>query len=267
MNKTKVLFILQQMEPYLPENLMSKKGKELPQNIQQKGKEIRIFMPRYGFIKERRYQLHEVIRLSGMNIIVNDTDHSLIIKVASIPQARMQVYFIDNEEFFHRKATFYDEEGNFYEDNDERAIFYSKSVLETIKKLRWSPDIVYIQGWLAALVPIYIRKLYTEDPIFSNTKIITALFNDGFTETLKQKMKKKAKYEGITDRDLSLINTPNYVNLMKLALKYSNGAVLEENNINPEITDYIKKLKIPVLEATNENYIDEHNQFYDKLLS
>ena len=163
----KVLFITQEITPYVPESEMSLVGRNLPQAIQEKGREIRTFMPKWGNINERRNQLHEVIRLSGMNLIIDDTDHPLIIKVASIQSARMQVYFIDNEDYFQRKHTISDEEGNFFPDNDERSIFFARGVFETVRKLRWAPDLIYCQGWFTALVPLYLKKEYHDDPVFS----------------------------------------------------------------------------------------------------
>ena len=176
MAKKRVLFISSEIMPYLPESEMSHIGRYLPQGIQEKGKEIRTFMPRFGCINERRNQLHEVIRLSGMNLIINDTDHPLIIKVASIQAARMQVYFIDNEDYFQRKHVITDEKGSFFEDNDERAIFFARGVFETVKKLRWAPDLIYCQGWFTALVPIFLKKEYAEDPIFERIPVGWGLF-------------------------------------------------------------------------------------------
>lgn len=172
MAKKRVLFISSEIMPYLPESEMSHIGRYLPQGIQEKGKEIRTFMPRFGCINERRNQLHEVIRLSGMNLIINDTDHPLIIKVASIQSARMQVYFIDNEDYFQRKHIITDEKGQFFEDNDERAIFFARGVFETVKKLRWAPDLIYCQGWFTSLVPLYLKKEYADDPIFAHSKVV-----------------------------------------------------------------------------------------------
>ncbi len=160
MEKIKVLFVSQQIEPYIEDGHMSNVSRNLPQRIQERGKEIRTFMPRFGCINERRYQLHEVIRLSGMNLIINDSDHPLIIKVASIQAARMQVYFIDNEEFFKRKTVFEDERGKFYKDNDERMIFFCRGVIETVKKLGWAPDLVHCHGWMTSLMPYYLKNVF-----------------------------------------------------------------------------------------------------------
>src|SRR6056297_492631 len=184
MEKTKVLFVSQEITPYLPETEMSVTSRNLSQGVQERGKEIRTFMPRYGCINERRNQLHEVIRLSGMNLIIDDTDHPLIIKVASIQAARMQVYFIDNEDYFQRKATVKDEDGKFFEDNDERIIFFARGVLETVRKLRWSPDIVHCHGWFTSLIPLYLKKSYSDDPLFADSKVIYSLYKDEFDKAL-----------------------------------------------------------------------------------
>jgi starch synthase len=184
MEKTKVLFVTQEITPYLKDSHMGMIGRYLPQGIQEKGREIRTFMPRYGNINERRNQLHEVIRLSGMNLIINDADHPLIIKVASIQQARMQIYFIDNEDYFQRKHTFYDKNNKFFPDNDERVIFYSRGVIETVKKLGWGPDIIHCHGWMTSLVPLYIKKAFYENPLFTDTKVIISLYDDDFTDIM-----------------------------------------------------------------------------------
>src|SRR6056297_363396 len=205
MENTKVLYISQEITPYLPETEMSVISRHLPQGIQEKGWEIRTFMPRFGNINERRNQLHEVIRLSGMNLIIDDTDHPLIIKVASIQAARMQVYFIDNEDYFHRKNTVKNTKGNFHEDNDERMIFFARGVLETVRKLRWSPDIVHCHGWFTSLVPLYLKKAYNEDPLFANSKVIYSIYNDEFGKPLRKEFKDKLKIEGITNKEIKKI--------------------------------------------------------------
>ena len=174
----KVLFINQEIAPYVPETGLSEKGRDLPHKIQEAGYEIRTFMPKWGNINERRGQLHEVIRLSGMNLIIDDTDHPLIIKVASIPQTRLQVYFIDNDDYFMKRQMALDENGDEYTDNGERAIFFARGVLETVKKLRWEPDIIHCQGWMGAIVPLFVKQAYQDEPTFANTKIVTSLFDD-----------------------------------------------------------------------------------------
>lgn len=226
MSNAKILYVTSQVTPYLPESEISTVCRYLPQAMQEMGSEIRLFMPRYGCINERRNQLHEVIRLSGMNLIIDDTDHQLIIKVASIPAARVQVYFIDNEDFFQRKAIVDDVDGGLFEDNDERAIFFARGVLETVKKLRWSPNIVHCHGWLSAVAPLYLRKVFKDDPIFSKVKIVVSLYDDGFEGELNSKMRDKIKQEGIKASELALLERPSYENLMKFALGYADGVVV-----------------------------------------
>lgn len=249
MSNAKILYISSQVTPYLPENNISLISRYLPQAMQEMGSEIRLFMPKYGCINERRNQLHEVIRLSGMNLIIDDTDHQLIIKVASIPAARVQVYFIDNEDFFQRKAVVADECGVLFGDNDERAIFFARGVLETVKKLRWSPNVVHCHGWLSAVAPLYLRKVFKDDPIFSKVKIVISLYNDGFQGMMNEKVKEKIKQEGIKASGLSFLDEPTYVNLMKFALTYADGVVFAEQGVDAELVEFVAQRGIPVLDA------------------
>ncbi len=267
MEKTKVLFISQEITPYLPETQMSKIGRYLPQGIQERGKEIRTFMPRFGCINERRNQLHEVIRLSGMNLIIDDTDHPLIIKVASIQAARMQVYFIDNEDYFQRKSTLVDKEGNEHEDNDERAIFFARGVLETTKKLRWTPDVIHCHGWFTGLVPLYIKKAMNEDPHFANSKLVYSVYNDDFKQTFPESFPEKLKLEGIEDSDLEGLSPFDFKNLSKLAINYSDGVIMGHPEANNDIIEYAKASGKPFLDFHDEEtYLDAYNEFYDKVL-
>lgn len=267
MEKTKVLFIEQEITPYLKESHMGNIGRYLPQGIQEKGKEIRTFMPRFGNINERRNQLHEVIRLSGMNLIIDDTDHPLIIKVASIQAARMQIYFIDNEEYFQRKTLFHDKEGNFFEDNDERAVFFSRGVLETVKKLGWPPGIVHCHGWMASLVPLFIKKAFKDNPLFTDTKVVTSIYDDGFDENLGKSMSNKIKLEGITNKDLKHYKVPGYSDLIKSAVDYSDAIIKGSENINEEVENYALESKKPFLTyQSDDNYVDAINDFYDSVL-
>ena len=195
MEAKKILFITQEIIPYVEESEVSIYGKKLPVAAQENGMEVRIFMPKWGHVNERRNQLHEVIRLSGMNLIINDTDHPLIIKVASMQASRMQVYFIDNEDYFMKRLMAYDKDGNEYPDNGERAVFYARGVLETVKKLRWCPDVIVCQGWMGALVPFYIKTLYKEAPSFRDSKVmylshsyeLKASIGSGFINSLYHK--------------------------------------------------------------------------------
>lgn len=268
MESKRVLFVSQEIMPYLGETKLSKISRDLPQGIQERGKEIRTFMPRYGSINERRNQLHEVIRLSGMNLIIDDTDHPLIIKVASIQSARMQVYFIDNEDYFQRKHTVADAAGNEYEDNDERAIFFARGVIETVKKLRWSPDIVHCHGWLTSLVPVYLRKLYSDDPVFHKFKTVYSVYNNGFKVPLKSTLADKLAADGIDKGSLKTIKgKTDFVSITKLAAEYSDGIIIATDGVDGEIEKFLKGFGKPLLEYQGEdNYIDSYNNFYDLLL-
>jgi len=267
MDNKKVLFVSQEITPYLNESEISRVSRFLPQGIQERGKEIRTFMPRYGVINERRNQLHEVIRLSGMNLIIDDTDHPLIIKVASIQAARMQVYFIDNEDYFNRKHVIKDAKGVEFADNDERSIFFSRGVIETVKKLRWSPDIVHVHGWLSALIPIYLRKLYYDDPMFADLKIVYSIYNNGFTKPFRDTFSTKLMADGIEKADIMHVEKPDFVNLSKLAIDYADGIILGSKEIDSDVEKYLNSLDKPVLGYQGEeDYVDAYNEFYDNLL-
>jgi starch synthase len=268
MESKKVLFISQEITPYLAETKLSKIGRYLPQGIQERGKEIRTFMPRYGCINERRNQLHEVIRLSGMNLIIDDTDHPLIIKVASIQSARMQVYFIDNDDYFQRKHIVSDSSGNEFDDNDERALFFARGVIETVKKLRWSPDIVHCHGWMTALVPVYLRNIYSDDPLFHDFKIVYSVYNNDFKNPFRSTFADKLRYDGIDGDNLKLVKKPDFVNVSKLAIKNSDGVIIGSEKINTDLVKFIETSGKPMLDFKDESeYVDAYNEFYDKLLS
>lgn len=269
MNVKRVLFITQEIFPYLPESPLANNSRYLPQAIQEKGKEIRTFMPKFGSINERRNQLHEVIRLSGMNLIIDDTDHPLIIKVASIQSARMQIYFIDNDDFFSRKHTVVDDEGVEFEDNDERSIFYVRGVLETIKKLRWIPDVIHCHGWMTALTPLYIKTAFADDPCFKDTKVVYSLYNDEFEKPFSDKFSSKLKLEGIADKSVKDIadGDVDYLKLSDFAMKYADGVIQCEEQINPTLLELVEKNKIKFLpfQGALEESVDAINEFYDTL--
>lgn len=267
MEKKKVLFISQEITPYLPDSEIADIGRFLPQGIQERGKEIRTFMPRFGNVNERRNQLHEVIRLSGMNLIINDNDHPLIIKVASIQAARMQVYFIDNEDYFQRKYSLTDENCVPFDDNDERAIFFARGVLETVIKLRWSPDIIHCHGWFTGMVPLFVKKTYKDNPLFANTRVIYSVYNDGFEQPLNNEMARKIAEDGIDLSDISVIQEPSFENYTKLALAYSDAAIKGSEVINDHIEQHIKASGIQYLDyQPKESYIDSYFDFYNKIL-
>ncbi|MFT4524934.1 MAG: starch synthase [Bacteroidia bacterium] len=266
--KERVLFVSQNITPYLPESPMGLVGRHLPQGIQERGREIRTFMPRFGCINERRNQLHEVIRLSGMNLIIDDNDHPLIIKVASIQAARMQVYFIDNEEYFKRKFVFDDADGTFYADNDERAIFFCRGVIETVKKLGWAPDIIHCHGWMTAILPFYIRTAYKDDPIFENAKIITSVYDDAYQGELNTAMADKIVFGDLEKEEAAIFGQTGHTSLVKAQIKYSDALVKGSPELASDIDELINSSELPVLDyAGEEDYMDVFSGFYDEILS
>lgn len=270
MSAKKVLFITQEITPYVPESELSLIGQNLPQAIQEKGREIRTFMPKWGIVNERRNQLHEVIRLSGMNLIIDDTDHPLIIKVASVQAARRQVYFIDNGDYFQHRLMTTDEDGNDYEDNGERAIFYARGVLETVKKLRWCPDVIHCHGWMSAMVPLYIKKAYNDEPSFRDSKVVFSVYGDGFKSNLADNFHEQLLLRDITPEDASMMNKPvNYNELCKLAMSYSDGIIQNSENVDAELLEYAKNLNIPFVEYQQsfDDYADACNTLYDQVLA
>ncbi len=268
MKAKKVLFITQEITPYVPKSPLSVAGRELPQYIQEQGREIRTFMPKWGNINERRNQLHEVIRLSGMNLIIDDTDHPLIIKVASIQAARMQVYFIDNDDYFLHRQMVADENGNEYDDNDERAIFYARGVLETVKKLRWCPDIIHCHSWMSAFAAMYIKKAYNDEPSFRDSKIIYSTYGNDFQHPIAAGLGARAMLKGLEQKELDTLNgVKSCLDLEKMAIAYSDGLVMNSENGNPELAEYARNLSIPVLDYQSDEaaFKEACNNFYDEV--
>lgn len=254
--------------PFLPENENSRLGRLLPAYTQEYGRDIRVFVPRFSDINERKNQLHEVIRLSGMNLIVNNCDHQLIIKVGSIPAARMQIYFIDNEEYFTKKGYIYDENGSFYTDNDERVLFFGRGTLEAVRKLAWQPHLIHFTGWFTCMIPFYLRRINKENAFFSGTKTVLSLTNDAFTGAFGEDMERKLKTDGATAKDLRMFQNLDYKNLMKAAIMYAHGIVIASPDCDPELVQFARENKRNVL-AYNENqqeFFAQINKFYDSII-
>ncbi len=263
MKENKILYVSSEVVPYLEENEISSASYDIPKMINDIGGQIRIFMPRYGNINERRHQLHEVIRLSGMNLVINDVDMPLVIKVASIPKERIQVYFIDNDEYFKRKAIYEDEEGNLFEDNDERAIFFAKGVVETIKKLNWIPDIIHVHGWLSSLLPLYMKHYYANDKLFEDTKIVTSVYQQAFDGTLSIELKEKLLFDKIPVDIVASLDCPNCENVMKSAIENSDAVVIASEDISPTLTEFIESSGKPFLPfVPKESFAKAYTDFY-----
>ena len=268
MASNRILYVCQEVAPYVPDTEGALLCRKLSQAMQERGNEIRTFMPRYGCINERRHQLHEVIRLSGMNLIIDDNDHQLIIKVASIPSARVQIYFIDNDDYFARKAILRDADESYFEDNDERAIFFARGVLETVKKLRWTPTVVHCHDWFSGIVPIYLKKVFADDPIFRDVKVVVSLYGDGFSGELDPGFGAKIAGEGVKDKNLAILDTPSYENLCRFVMEYADGVVAASPDVDPKVLDMARASGKPMLEYQSpeaEDFFDNYNRFYEAI--
>lgn len=257
MKDKRILYVSSEVVPYLPETKLSSTAFNVAKYAHSKGVQTRIFMPRFGVINERRHQLHEVIRLSGMNLIINDMDMPLIIKVASIPKERMQVYFIDNDEYFKRKAVYTDEDDNLFSDNDERMIFFAKGVVETVKKLNWAPDVIHIHGWMASLLPLYLREFYKEEPLFTESKIVTSLYGNEFEGELDKELANKIRFDKVDTQKAAVIETPSHSNILKSAIQNSDAIIRVEESYSDDIEQFISSSGVKVLNHQPEDLLTE----------
>ena len=269
MKDKRILYVSSEVVPYLPETEIASTAFNVAKKAHSKGVQTRIFMPRFGVINERRHQLHEVIRLSGMNLIINDMDMPLIIKVASIPKERMQVYFIDNDEYFKNRLLDSDKKKKLYDDNDERAIFFAKGVVETIKKLNWTPDIIHVHGWIASLMPLYLKQYYKDEPLFSKSKVVTSIYDNEIIGNLSSGIINKIKFDEVESETLNVLKNPTYENLYKLSIMNSDGVVFASENIKKSYLDVAANSKIPVLKCGfKDGFEKEYMNFYnDKILN
>jgi starch synthase len=269
MPKKKVLIITQEMNPYTAISEISEIARRLPQYVQQKGMEIRVLMPKFGTINERRHRLHEVVRLSGMNIIVDDDDFPLIIKVASLPGARMQVYFLDNEDFFRRKSVFTDDEGAAFDDNEDRMVFFCKGAIETVKKFGWPPDIIHCHGWMTSLVPLYIKKAYKNEPLFRDSKVIYSMYENPLTDNFSENFFAKASINALNEGDLKAYKTNDKIDVDRGAATFADGVIVGSESINESVTETLAGLETPVLEypgAEKEAYLPAYLEFFKSFL-
>ncbi len=268
--KKRILYVTQEMDPFVVISQMAKISRDLPLYVQDQGIEIRILMPKYGSINERRHRLHEVVRLSGINIIIDDDDYPLIIKVASIPGARMQVYFLDNDDFFERKGVFGNDDEPFFKDNPERMIFFCKGVIETVKKFGWPPDVIHLHGWMTSLLPLYIRTAYKNEPVFQNSKIVYSVYRNSFEEKLSENFLKKAAQiqRVIKQENLDEYKDADNEGLNKGAISYSDAIIIGDAEVNGSVRKILSTIKKPVLELKDtENYLEDYINFYNSILS
>lgn len=267
MSKLKILYVSSEINPFLKTSEVSDYVRKLPQYMQENGMEIRIMVPRFGLINERKNRLHEVVRLSGINIVVGDEEKPLTIKVASIPSAKLQVYFIDNEDYFHRKSVFTDKQEKFFNDNDERAIFFCKGVIETVKKLGWAPDIVHCNDWITSLIPMYLKTTYKNDPMFKDAKTVFTVYDTEFNHKFKNDLLDKVKMVDIEDKMLKNLETADYNGFIKIGAEYSDLVTKSSKNVETKINGLLsdlKNLKINTIEADGE-YVDSYLKLYHEL--
>jgi starch synthase len=264
--KTKVLFILQEMVPYTPDSELGSVSRNLPQRIQELGKEIRIMMPFYGLINPRSHQIHEVYRLSNSVLTINDDDKPLCIRVGAIPSAKLQTYFIDNEELYKRKHLLYDEKKEFFKDNDERMLFFCKGVLETIRQLNWSPDIIHCLGWMTSPIPLLIKTIYQNDPLFANSKVIYTVFNDDFPGRLGKDYQKKLTMDGIVETKSKELSDPTFENITKNAMVNADAIIVGSPDINTSISDYMNANQFFILTHQPSENVESINNFYEDVL-
>lgn len=267
MSKKKVLIVTQEMQPYTALSEISEIARKLPQFVQENGMEIRVLMPRFGTINERRHRLHEVVRLSGMNIIVDDDDFPLIIKVASLPEARMQVYFLDNEDFFQRKAIFNDEDGNLFEDNADRMIFFCKGVIETVKKFGWPPDIIHCHGWMTSLIPLYLKTAYRNEPLFHGSKVVYSVYNSDAEKEFHDSFISKASINNLTEEDLKAYQNGTGVSLHQGATTFADGFVLGSESLTPGVEEQLSDSEKPSTPFIGKEDLPAYLEFYKTLLA
>jgi starch synthase len=269
MSKLRILYVASEINPFLQTSEVADFVRKLPQAMQERGMEIRILVPRFGLINERKNRLHEVVRLSGINISVGDEEKPLVIKVASIPNAKLQVYFIDNEDYFHRKSVFYDKQNNFYEDNDERAIFFCKGVLETVKKLGWAPDIVHCNDWMTSLIPMYIKTTYKNDPIFQNTKSVFTIYNNSFDYKFNGDLINKVKMLDIEDSMLSNLESGDFEGFIKIGIEYSDAVIKSGEDLSVQDKKLFEGIpgnkKIDTIDK-EDDYLESYYNLYNELV-
>lgn len=264
--KKRVLLVAQEMEPYLDGTDAARIANKLPQYLQEKGMDVRVLMPRFGSINERRHRLHEVVRLSGINIIIDEDDYPLLIKVASLPSARLQVYFLDNEEFFKRKFAFNGDDGQPFVDNADRMIFFCKGVLETVRKFGWAPDVIHCQGWMTSLIPLYGKTAYQTDPIFANTKFIYSIYENSFEQLSFDAFQQKAPIKRVHTTELQPYGTATNSDLHKGAIHYADGVIVGSDNLDADIQVALDGSDKPVLVYQNETeYLAAYKSFFEQL--
>jgi starch synthase len=267
MKKPKILYVNQEMLPFTKESPLAQNALNFALSAQDYQLDVRAFMPKYGTINERRNQLHEVIRLSGMNVVINDVDYPLIMKVATLPNAKMQIYFVENEDFF-KKKNHVDKTGKPYEDTAAKLIFFARGVVETTMKLNWAPDLIHVKGWFSSLLPLYIRRFYKNNSMYKDVKIVISLYDETFKGKINKKLINKLKFDKIPVKDISRYEETTYIDLMKAAIDLADGVIVAEDGVDSELIAYAKKTRTPVMPYKGEEtFLADSAKFYTKILS
>ena len=264
MAKLRILYVASEVTPFLKTSAVADFVKALPQYMQNKELEVRILAPRFGVINERKNRLHEVLRLSGINITIGTNEKPLVVKVASIPRARLQVYFTDNEDYFKRKAIFHNKDDSFFEDNDERTVFFCKGVLETVKRLGWKPDVVHCHDWITSLIPLYLKTTYADDPILKKAQVVFTLYNNAFSEKFGKDFPEKVKMVGIEEEALAPLVSADFRALVQTGMKYADKVAKAEMLQEEPFKDLLNEQDLPCIE-NNEAGLEAYYNFYREL--
>lgn len=266
--KKRILFIATELSPYLELTEFAETVNKLAIMCNVNGYEVRCIMPRFGVINERRHRLHEVVRLSGINVSVDDDDYPLQIKVASLPSSRLQVYFLENDDFYKRKFVFHDEEEKWFDDNGLRTIFLAKGALETVKKFGWAPDVVHCSGWMSSLVPAFIKTAYKREPVFGHSKVVFTIGEHTFDETIESDFIAKAMVGNtITAKDLEVFAPGDNNALFRGGAKFADAITFGSDNVDPDLLSEFSKVRGKKILQYKENtsVLDDYLELYNKL--
>ena len=265
--KKRILFIANEMSPYLELTEFAEVVNKLAVLSNDNNLEVRCIMPRFGVINERRHRLHEVVRLSGINVTIGNDDYPLVIKVASLPNARLQVYFLDNEDYFKRKSIFTDEKEKWFDDNDLRTVLFCKGALETVKKFGWPPDLIHCSGWMTGLIPMFIRSAYKKEPVFSNSKIIFTIGHNTFKEKIGAEFLKLATInDHVTKKELEFYKDNNNVAMFRGGAQFADAVTFGASNVDKKLVDEFAKVKgKKVLKYNEESDLTDYLQLYTDL--
>ncbi|MCP3659296.1 MAG: glycogen synthase [Bacteroidetes bacterium] len=268
MSNLRILFVANEVDPFLNDSFVSKLIRDLAKEVRSKEAEVRVLVPKFGVINDRKSKLHEVVRLSGININVGNEDKPLIIKVASIREERIQVYFIDNEEYFKRKLIFKDKQGKFLKNNSEKLIFFSKGILETIKQLEWSPNVIHCNGWFSSLVPMYIKTLYKNEPVFKDSKCIFTIYNNQFEQGLLSEDMLQKEPQLINEDILTKEGKIDYFKMLALGARYSDIVTRSYNDDDVNDSDIKEKfsniINIPI--SSTPDFVSSYEKIYQDLI-